>query len=405
MTSPQIISWHSDAILIDRAGSQLTAHMASQINVTSGDCDPQKPLIALPAFINGIAKGLTPFMGQLNRNRPNLRGDFLTETGGSTGLPKVILRSSESWLLSFAHMADVYQINPTAQVAALGHLNHSLALYAALEALHSGATFHALAGLSYTDFSVELTDRKITHLYATPSQLRLIRTPVTNLKYIFVGGGALTREDQRQAAITFPNAQVMQFYGAAETSFITLSDQQTPTGSVGKPFAYVEITIRTSNGTPCPIGTIGEVWVKTPLAYKGYLSGHKRLPENSTGFMNVGELGYLDPNNHLFLKGRADRAVTIADQTVYLDEVEAALLLNPQITNAATLALPDRLRGSKLIAVITASEKHIDLPGITAQIPKPLRPKQIVPIQDWPLLPSGKTDYIALKSHLLEHKT
>ena len=128
MQTQQFISWHSDAVLIDRTGARLTAQMASQIDTRSGDCNPQQPLNALPAFINGIAKGHTPFMGQLNHNRPNLHGDFLTETGGSTGRPKVILRSSESWLLSFAHMARTYQVNPTAQVAALGHLNHSLAL-------------------------------------------------------------------------------------------------------------------------------------------------------------------------------------------------------------------------------------------------------------------------------------
>jgi long-chain acyl-CoA synthetase len=400
MQTPQIISWHPDAVLVDHTGARLTAKKASLIDAQTGDCDPVQPLASLPAFIKGIAKGLTPFMGQLNCNRPNHRGDFLTETGGSTGQPKIILRNSESWLLSFSHMAETYQIGPAAQVAALGQLNHSLALYAALEALHSGATFHALGGLAYTEYGPALCTRKVTHLYATPSQLRMIRTPVENIQYIFVGGGALTSQDQRQASVAFPNAQVMQFYGAAETSFITLSDQQTPVGSVGKAFANVEVAINASDGTPCPIGTIGEVWVKTPLAYKKYLSEHPRLPENNTGFMNVGELGYLDAGGNLFLKGRADRAVTIADQTVYLDEVEAALIQHPEITNAAAFAVPDKLRGSKLVAVVTSSQNHIDLSAIA----KPLRPKKIVTVQDWPLLPSGKTDYIALKSHLAKRK-
>jgi long-chain acyl-CoA synthetase len=405
MSPTQIISWHPDAVLIDRTGTRITAQVVAQIDAEFGDCNPQQPLTALPAFINGIEKGLTPFMGQLNHKRPIFRGDFLTETGGSTGHPKVILRSSESWMLSFSHMTTTYNIGSTAHVAALGHLNHSLALYAALEALHSGATFHALAGLTYTEYSRALAARKITHLYATPSQIRLFKTPVKNLKYIFVGGGALTSDDQIQSAIIFPNAQIMQFYGAAETSFITLSDQQTPEGSVGKPFANVKIAIHASGSTLCPTGVIGEVWVKTPLAYKGYFSDHARLPVNGKGYMNVGELGCLDADNNLFLKGRADRAVTIADQTVYLDDVEAVLTSHPQIKNAAAFTLPDKLRGSKLLAMITATEDHIDLPQIISQIPKSLRPKQIETIQDWPLLPSGKTDYIALKSYLEGHDT
>lgn len=399
----QIISWHPNAVLVDHTHARLTAQMASNV-AASENCDPTDPLTALPAYINAIDAGFIPIMGHLDQFRPNAQGDFLTQTGGSTGRPKTILRSSESWLLSFNHMAKTYGVGTSARVAALGHLNHSLALYAALEALHLGAEFHALGGLTPAQYGTELVTREITHLYATPTQLRLIRSgDIADVAFIFVGGGAMDDTGLKAARMIFPNAQILQFYGAAETSFITLSDANTPAGSVGKAFSNVVMEIRTDAGHPCPTGTIGQVWVTTPLAFKGYLSDQQDLAHTNDGFLSVGELGYLDKTGNLFLKGRADRAITIADQTVYLDEVEAALTRSPRITNAAVFSQPDRLRGASLVAIVCSSYPLSELSDISGPLPNHTRPKRILAVQNWPLLPSGKTDYIALQTLLKEH--
>jgi len=388
MTQKPIISWHPQAILTDQQGNRIAACTKAMQT-----CDPTDPIAALPAYIAAIATGDLPVMGAFDGHRPkNSVGDFLTQTGGSTGAPKTILRSSESWIRSFDHMAQHFGIGHGANVAALGHLNHSLALYAGLEALHQGANFHALGGLPPHHFATELSDRAITHLYATPTQLRLMpMATLPSVKAVLVGGGMMDATNMRHTQTLFPNAQITEFYGAAETSFITLTDATTPQGSVGRAFPDVHISIRNGAGASCQTGEIGQVWVQTPLAFKSYLP---ETPQNQTA-LHVGEMGYLDQKGYLFLAGRSDRAVTIADQTVYLDQLETILAQTHKLQNIALFARPDALRGYTLHAVIQSDA--ITLSELATELPRHIQPRSLIQVTDWPLLPSGKTDYKALE--------
>ena len=54
----------------------------------------------------------------------------------------------------------------------------------------------------------------------------------------------------------------------------------------------------------------------------------------------------------LYLKGRAGRMVTVADQNVFPEEIEAMLEALPGVTRAAVLPAPDALRGTVLIALL-----------------------------------------------------
>ncbi len=394
MSSDTVISWHPKAVLHDSSGNHVTG--TSDI---SANCDPQDPLNALPAYIAAMAAGMVPIMGEFSGNRPECIGDLLTQTGGSTGTPKTILRSSESWIKSFYYMRDHFDIGPDAHVAALGHLNHSLALYAGLEALHLGANFHALCGLKPHTYTAELHKRSITHLYATPTQIRLMpQNHIPSVTSVLIGGGMMDTANYAHAKSLFPNANIIEFYGAAETSFITISDDQTPKGSVGRAFENVTIDIRNTDGSPTQTGTIGEVWVKTPLAFKGYLPPSSPPLE----FINVGEMGALDKNGYLFLSGRSDRAITIADQIVYLDQIETKITQDLHLQHIAFMPKQDTLRGYTLHALTNADD--LSLTDFTSHLPRHIQPRSLTLVSDWPLLPSGKTDYKALEA-LLKGKT
>ncbi|KAB7616317.1 long-chain fatty acid--CoA ligase [Amylibacter sp. SFDW26] len=396
MSSDHIISWHQDAVLTDSSGSSIAAHAAKP----HANCDPLTPISSLPSYIAGISSGHLPLMGHFDGERPSVIGDFLTQTGGSTGQPKIIQRSSESWLCSFHYMHEHYAIDPNARVAALGYLNHSLALYAALEALHLGADFHALCGLSPAQCAKAMQERGITHLYATPTQLRLLAsTPIPTVNYVFVGGGMMDVPNKTHVTQVFPNAEIIEFYGSAETSFITLSDKYTPTGSVGKPFLDVRIEIRNERKELCAPNLVGDVWVKTPLLFNQYLFTSSNVTQKNGDYICVGEKGSLDKSGYLFIKGRTDRAVNIADQIVYLDQIETTLQSIPNLENIALFAKPDALRGNIIHAVIQS--ESITLKDIASVLPRAIQPRSLVTVSKWPLLPSGKTNYKALE-HLIK---
>jgi long-chain acyl-CoA synthetase len=317
---------------------------------------------------------------------------FETLTAGSTGTPRRIRRTQASWIASFAVNARL-GVGPGARVAVLGQLVHSLPLYGAIEALHLGADLHFLANLRPDRQSEAIAARGTTHLYASPAQLRLLtaaggRWP--NLQRILVGGSKLDATLRGAIHARAPQADLLEFYGAAETSFVTLADRSTPPGSVGRAFPGVAIMVDPS----------GEIWVKSPYLFAGY-AGDPGAARWRDGWLSVGEMGRLEGGD-LTLHGRAGRMVTIADQNVFPEAIEAAMLALPGITQAAVLPVADPLRGQALVAVVQgdrACEAAI-LAALRVSFGALKAPKALIWQDDWPILGSGKTDLKELEARV-----
>lgn len=381
--------WHPEARLFDSVGAEVPARRRPS---PAGAIFPDSPrglgaAIGHPAFRIGAADQPPP--------DPHSQPVLETLTSGSTGQARRIRRTQASWTASFAVNATL-GIGPGARVATLGRLVHSLSLYGAVEGLHLGAQVHLLADLRPDRQRAALGDRRITHLYATPAQLRLLDGPGTlpDLRLILIGGSKLDPALRARVASLAPNARIREFYGAAETSFITLADETTPDASVGSAFPGVEITLDPG----------GEVWVRSPYLFLGYASPTAPVSHGTRwrdGWLSVGEIGALK-NGYLSLKGRAGRMVTIADQNVFPEEIEALLHTLPGVIRAAVLAIPDPKRGHALVAILQGD------PTAEAAILMALRkglgplkaPKALIWQADWPVLASGKTDLRALEAAL-----
>jgi acyl-coenzyme A synthetase/AMP-(fatty) acid ligase len=79
-------------------------------------------------------------------------------------------------------------------------------------------------------------------------------------------------------------------------------------------------------------------------------------PEYEEIVYRTGDLVSLDPAGNYSYVGRRDSMVKIRGYRVELGEVEAALYRHPAVREAAVLPVPDELLGSRLRAVVTASD-------------------------------------------------
>jgi long-chain acyl-CoA synthetase len=372
--------WHPEARLFDGAGREVSRVPAA------GPVLPDSPQGLAQAFDLPVFR-----IGAPDRAPPDPQDQpvFETLTSGSTGQPRRILRTQASWTASFAVNTSL-GIGPGARVAVLGRLVHSLSLYGAVEGLHLGASVHLLDDLRPDRQQRALAALGITHLYATPAQLRLMvagDSTCPNLQLVLVGGSKLDPALRAAVAAMAPGAVVREFYGAAETSFITLADETTPESSVGRPYHGVRLSLDSA----------GEVWVKSPYLFIGYASdpGSARWRD---GWLSVGEVGRLE-DGYLSLHGRVGRMVTVADQNVFPEEIEALMQGLPGIFRVAVLPVPDALRGMVLVAMVQGNPESE--PAILAELRLmlgPLKtPKALIWVDDWPTLPSGKTDLRALE--------
>ena len=321
---------------------------------------------------------------------------FETLTSGSSGAARRIWRSQASWIGSFAVNAGLFGIGPGAGVAVLGRLVHSLALYGALEAVHLGAELHLLDDLRPDRQRAALAARRVDVLYATPAQVRLLveagGCALPDLRLILLGGSKLDDALRAAVAVMAPVADLREFYGAAEASFITLAGPDSPPESVGATYPGVEIAVRDADGAG-----LGEIWVRSPYLFVDYAGNDRGSARWDQGWLSVGEIGRIE-GGQLYLAGRAGRMVTVADQNVFPEEIEAFLAALPGVRRVAVLPRKDALRGVVMVAVAQGDPAcEADLLAAGRRQFGPLKaPRAVIWRQDWPVLASGKTDLAAL---------
>ena len=332
---------------------------------------------------------------------------FQCLSSGTTGAARRIQRSHRSWINSFKVNESLMQITTGDSYAIIGKLWHSLPLYAALEACHLGADVHLLSELRPDRQLDAMARLGTTVLYLTPTQARqLCAVPVSEkrgafrVRHLLCGGGKL--DDKTRAALKqlFEGASIAEFYGASETSFITLSTEQTPTGSVGR--AYPGVSVRILDEHDEPAVGVGEIWVKSEYLFTGYASGDWRDTHRRDGFLSIGEMGRMDKNGHLFLSGRKSRQANVADNFVYLQEIENVLLQHAAVHHCVVIARQETLRGEVLIAVIEGyadeSLRADILKHARQQLGPILAPRDILFLDALPLLSAGKPDIRLIQS-------
>ncbi len=148
-------------------------------------------------------------------------------------------------------------------------------------------------------------------------------------KILICGAGPLAPEvfkQYQQLGLDF-----VQGYGLTETSpVVTLNPvSKFKIESVGRVFPLNECKILDpdENG-------IGEIAFRGPNNCKGYYKDEKHTKELFTedGFLKTGDLGYLDDENYLYLKGRAKNIiVTEGGKNVFPEEIEDLFQLFPAV--------------------------------------------------------------------------
>ena len=356
----------------------------------------------LDRFWKMIDAGQEPVIGQngiTSANTQTDRGVFQCETGGTSGKPKRIRRNAESWLASIRVIFEKYT-NSAECYGILGDLGHSLAFYAAVEAQIIGNRCVSVVGRSPKAQAQQFADAGVDVIYATPTQMRLLSKShcvLENVQVVFIGGGRLDPQTRAQVQSLAPNAQILQFYGAAETSFITLAEPHHDAASVGIAFPGVEIEIRNIDGDG-----VGDVWVKAPYVFLVYAQGHAPDTHWQDDWLMIGELGKMDETGQLFLSGRKSRVFTVADKTIYPEDIEQYLNAQTEVIASAVFPVDDPLRGARIYVALCSEETDGDrMQGMLGDLKERgvmVDRWRVYGSDDWPMLMSGKPNYQTLRA-------
>ena len=343
---------------------------------------------------------------------------YLGFTSGSTGQPKGFCRDHRSWVHSFE--ACVQAFGPAAAQPLLvpGRIAHSLFLFGMLLGLWSGAGVVLQDRFSAAQLWRGLKPPQLTGLVAVPVQLLLLLAyaqqhklpPQETVELIMISGARWPRQHSAALQALFPRAQLREFYGASELSFVawTAAHADLPASLVGQPFAGVDIDIR-----PLPDGAAiggpvnaGLIWVRSPMVFSGYVgdgAGDTTACLRDADWLSVRDVGYRDAEGRLHLLGRLDRMINLQARKLFPEELEGVLERHPQIARASVHGVADALRGALVVALVQWIPNAGALPdaaALAAWCRQHLQaykvPRRFYICPDWAWTVSGKTDHPAL---------
>ncbi|MDP4302614.1 AMP-binding protein [Leptothrix discophora] len=415
----------ADHRLIDPAASTLDQLLDFLATIASGRC----AAVGDPDWPGPVRAAVTRQLDGLPATPPAdgaLAPFYVGYTSGSTGQPKGFRRHHRSWTESLRTCVDTFGPEVCGTVLAPGRVSHSLFLFGMLLGLWTGGGSLVQERHSAARTLATLADGAASVLVAVPSQLLMLLTqaqrralaPITATRMILISGAPWARAHTPALQALFPNARLIEFYGASEASFIAWqeADANVPTAVVGRPFDGVEVEIRDRLPADDPDAS-GRIHVRSAMLFSDYVGSPDpataaiRSDDARGTWLSVRDRGRLDEHGRLWLHGRENRMVVTQGRNLFPEEVEAVLEAQPGVLAASVLGLPDAVRGKRVVAVLKLDESQhpadpVDHDALVARLAQACRaalepyklPRRwwIAAPGHWPLTRSGKTDHGAI---------
>ncbi len=297
------------------------------------------------------------------------RGTSMLYSSGTTGRPKGILRPLEnsppeenSPLYEFlsklwCYREDMIYLSPAP-------LYHSAPQAAVNLTIRKGSTVIIMERFDPERYLQLIEQYKVSHSQLVPTMFsRLLKLPDTirnasdlSSLEIAIHAAAPCPVPVKEQMIAWWGSIIHEYYGATEGLGFTACNSEewlAHRGSVGKIMLGV-LHILDEEMNPSPNGTPGTIWFETASEFE-YFKDPERTQEDRSpdGTMStVGDVGYVDDDNFLYLTDRATFMIVSGGVNIYPQECENLLITHAKVADAAVFGVPNEDLGEEVKAVV-----------------------------------------------------
>ncbi|HEV2735966.1 MAG TPA: AMP-binding protein [Longimicrobiaceae bacterium] len=333
-------------------------------------------------------------------------------TSGSTGRPKGAVLPHCQILWNAVATATAWELGPGDVAPVSTPLFHTGGWNVFATPLwHRGGTVVLLDGFEPDDFLAAVEEEGITVALTVPTQLLMLMEsprwgrPLPALRF-FISGGAPCPA-ALAARVRAAGYRFREGYGLTECgpNCFALSDEEAARkpGSVGRPAPFLEMRLTTADGREAEPGEVGELLLRGPQLFAGYLRDPERTAEALTpdGWLRTGDLARRDAAGVYTVCGRRKEMYISGGENVFPGEVEAALADCPGVAEVVVVGVADARWGEVGRAfVVRRADGAVDEAEVVAHARARLAgykvPKAVVFLDEIPRLGSGKPDRRAL---------
>ena len=313
---------------------------------------------------------------------------MLVFTSGTTGQPKGVMLSHRNIVADANGALGLVKVTPADRALSILPLSHMYELTVETALLKSGASVVYAKSLVPDTLLRLLGTQNITCMVLVPQALQLFLNGIERQVRLqkkerqwellhrlaarlpfrlrpllfrpvhrrfgghfrfFISGGAYLSPQVSQRWEDM-GIRVLQGYGTTECCSVVTG---TPYHehffeSVGRPIAGVEIRVAED----------GEIMVRGPIVARGYWKNPEATSATfHEGWCHTGDLGYLDAEGRLYLKGRKSNRIVLANgMNVYPEDIENILLTMPSIKDAVVIGLMQGEQGPVVHGVLLVED-------------------------------------------------
>lgn len=341
---------------------------------------------------------------------------YLALTSGTTGGPKGVMHSDNTLLANARAIAADWHFNPASVIYTLSPLSHNLGFGAMVTALYSGAEV-VLSQLAPGESLVDdLLGTGATFIYGVPAHA------IDLLKELRKAG---TQTFEKITGFRISGAQVpgnvvaeLLEYGIMPQTGYGMTEAHSHNytlpgdapgriiGTAGRacPGYGIKIWSLDNKDVELGVGEIGQIGGKGASLMLGYFGDEAATVSslNAEGWFMTGDIGSLDEDGYLHIKGRIKDVIIRGGHNIYPARIEQLAARHPDVDKVAAIPFPDERLGEKVCLVIKPANgtnpdsrqilKHLEAEGLS----KYDMPEYLAEIDDMPMTPGGKVSKRAL---------
>ena len=301
-------------------------------------------------------------------------------SSGSTGVPKVMYRTYESWAGFFPVQNKIFQITRTTRLFLQGSLSFTGNLNALLGVLYAGGSIITSSRWHCRWWAQLMADWQVDAIYLVPTKLQLlaakVKQPLMQVRSLFTGSQLLSDRNIGDLQRLLPQAKIILYYGASELNYITYTvcgEKRRDSCNLGRPFPGIGLRVDD-----------GIIYVDTPYHVSGLKPPY-----------TVRDTGWLNEAGELMFEGRRENWINKGGVKLNTLRLENKLRAVPGIRAAVVMPMADALRGST-VAAFVVKEGDVSAAKVRQAVRQVLQPveipRRLLFLPRLPLNDRGKVD-------------
>ncbi len=342
---------------------------------------------------------------------------LLMYTSGTTGNPKGAVLRQRAPLCGGENAIVAHELSGVDRVHLVLPLFHINGFCVSLmSTLVSGASIVVPPRFSVSRFWDQVTSQGCTWFSAVPTQYQYLlraaeadgppaREKLAKVRFARSASAPLSPEVHKAFEDLF-GLVLIETMGLTETSAQISSNPMPPGarkyGSPGKAYGN-ELAILGPDNREVPRMASGEIAVRGENVFRLYLKNPEATAEALTpdGWFLTGDLGHMDADGYIYVTGRRKELIIKGGENIAPREIDEALLLHPEVVEAAAFAVPSVDYGQCVEAAVKLTEGatvgEAELIALCREQVGPFKaPDKVHILPDLPKGPSGKVQRMKL---------